>query len=119
LLVIVAVRKCRRQWRLFHGAGRNVRREQVQAAADDSLPSWEALDREPLPDEAVALGDLLEQLLSRLGPRDRVILELRLQGHEIKEICAQANRSERAVYRVLGEARQQLRDLLKNAGGDE
>jgi RNA polymerase sigma-70 factor, ECF subfamily len=116
VLVLIAVRKCRRQWRLFHGAGRDVQREQALAASDSSASGWEAVDREPLPEEAVALGDMVEQLLKRLVSRDRVVLEKRLQGHNIEEIVAETGRSERAVYRVLAEARQHLRDLLELAG---
>ncbi len=121
VLVVIAVRKCRRQWRLFHAAGRDVRREQArQPAPDDSSsnPALEAVDREPLPEEAAALGDLVERLLGSLVPRDRAILEQRLQGHGIEEIVAATGRSERAVYRVLAEARGHLKGLLETVGRD-
>jgi RNA polymerase sigma-70 factor (ECF subfamily) len=117
LLVVIAVRKCRQHWRRFRAAGRDVLREQALDAAGDMLAEWEAVDREPLPEEAVSLGDLLEKLLGRLTPRDRTILEQRLQGHSIEEIVAQTGRSERAVYRVLAEARQHLKELLEANDG--
>lgn len=120
VLVVIAVRKCRRQWRLFHGAGRDVQREQALAArSDDSHGGWEAVDREPLPEEAAALGDLVEQLLTRLVACDRPILEQRLQGHSIEEIVTATGRSERAVYRVLAEARAHLKQLLDSAAPKE
>jgi len=116
ILVLIAVRKCHRQWRLYHGAGRDVQREQkLDQGPDDSGAGWEPVDREPLPEEAAALADLVEQLLGRLIPRDRPILEQRLQGHSIEEIATQAGRSERAVYRVLAEARDHLKQLLDSA----
>lgn len=81
VLGVIAVRKCRRQWRLFHGAGRDVGREQKLApATGDSGSGWEAVTRQPLPEEAAALGDLVEQMLGRLVLRDRPILETRLKG---------------------------------------
>jgi RNA polymerase sigma-70 factor (ECF subfamily) len=116
ILVVIAVRKCREQWRRFRGRTRDAKREQAMDAGDSSAPGWEAVDREPLPEEAALLGDLLEKLLGRLTPRDRVILEKRLQGHSIEEIVAATGRSERAVFRVLAEARQHLKELLESAG---
>jgi RNA polymerase sigma factor (sigma-70 family) len=116
VLVLIAVRKCRRQWRRFRTATRDVQREQAMDAGDSSAAGWEAMDREPLPEEAASLGDLVQTLLGRLTPRDRTILEKRLQGHSIEEIVADTGRSERAVYRVLAEARQQLKALLECPG---
>jgi RNA polymerase sigma-70 factor (ECF subfamily) len=115
VLMVIAVRKCRRQWRLFHAAGRDVGREQAMQAADSSASCWQAVDREPLPEEAAALGEMVEQMLGKLVPRDRVILEQRLQGHSIEEIVEATGRSERAVYRVLAEVRQQLREVMERA----
>jgi RNA polymerase sigma factor (sigma-70 family) len=116
LLVVIVVRKCRRQWRLFHTAERDVDREQSRdAAAERTVGGWEAVDREPSPGEAAALAETVEQLLGRLVPRDRLILEKRLQGYSIEEIVAEAGRSERAVYRVLAEVRQHLKGLLETA----
>jgi RNA polymerase sigma factor (sigma-70 family) len=58
--------------------------------------------------EAVALAEELEQFMSRLGPADRRVLELRLQGYTVEEIAAQTQRGERTVRRVLKEHKQRL-----------
>lgn len=116
VLVVIAVRKCRRQWRLFTAAGRDVGREQALGGGEGSASGWEAVDREPLPEEAASLEDLVEQLLARLVPRDRAVLERRLQGQSIEEIVAETGRSERAVYRVLAEAREHLKGLMERGG---
>jgi DNA-directed RNA polymerase specialized sigma24 family protein len=116
VLVVIAVRKCRKQWRLFAAAGRDVHREQGRATTlDDRVSGWEVIDREPQPDEAAALADLVTGLMGRLASCDRAVLERRLQGHSIDEIVTLTGRSERAVYRVLAEARRHLKSMLESA----
>lgn len=115
VLVVIAVRKCRRLWRRYQAAGRDVRREQ---GALSSEGRWEAVDREPSPEDAAALAEVVERLLGRLTVRDRAVVEGRLRGGSVEEIVAQTGRSERAVYRVLAEARGHLKGLLE-AGGEE
>ena len=67
-------------------------------------------DREPAPDEAVALSDYVEQLLGSLGPRDRRIAELRLQGEFMDNIAVTVGCSEKTVRRSLAALRAQLAD---------
>jgi len=69
---------------------------------------WDALGREPSPVEAVAISEELEQVLGQLEPRERPILELRLQGQNHAEIAAAARCSERTVIRVLKSVKEQL-----------
>jgi DNA-directed RNA polymerase specialized sigma24 family protein len=77
------------------------------------------VDREPLPEEAAALHELVEQLYRPLVPCDRPILEKRLEGVEVRDIAEQTGRSERAVYRVLADVRSHLRELLEAARQEE
>ena len=66
------------------------------------------LARGPSPVEAVALADELEQVMTRLEPLHRRMLELRLQGYNLLEIGAATKRTERTVRRVLELIKEQL-----------
>jgi hypothetical protein len=49
---------------------------------------WQAaVEREPSPEEATILIDELTNFMRQLTPRDRRILELRLRGAAVEEIC--------------------------------
>jgi len=73
--------------------------------------------RGPSPDEAIALADELETIMSQLNPFGRRVLELRLQGEQIVEIARETCRSERTVRRQISE----IRELLagRNVGEDK
>jgi RNA polymerase sigma-70 factor (ECF subfamily) len=101
LLVVITVRKCASQAEYFRAERRNPERERGPAA-------WGPIDREPTPAEAVALAETVADLLRGVGPADRPILELSLQGYTVKEICAQLGRAERTVWRVRERARNRL-----------
>src|SRR5262249_29396339 len=90
------------------------RRRGVQREQDFGSPAGLAtledrlLAHEPTPLEAAALADELEQVMRRLVPRERRILELRLQGYTIDEVAAQVGCGERTVRYLLKEITQQL-----------
>jgi RNA polymerase sigma factor (sigma-70 family) len=69
---------------------------------------------EPTPEEAVALADELEWVLSQLSVFGRRVLELRLQGALLSEIVEDTGRSERTIRRTLG----QIRDILSKRQDD-
>jgi RNA polymerase sigma factor (sigma-70 family) len=69
---------------------------------------------EPTPEDALALADELEQVLSRLDPLGRRVLELRLQGAQLSEIAADTGRSERTVRRTLAGIRKLIAGRLEN-----
>ena len=52
-------------------------------------------------EEAVALAELLEKVLSELEPQARFVLELRLKDYQVQEIASVIGRSERTVRRTL------------------
>ena len=56
-------------------------------------------------------SDYWRTAVSYVGPH-----ELLIRGYPIEEIVAESGRSERAVYRILAEVRQHLKDLLELAG---
>ena len=60
---------------------------------------------EPSPEEAVALADQIEDLMRRLDPLTRQVLELRLQGRSTREIADEIDKTDRTVRRMLGTIR--------------
>lgn len=68
------------------------------------------LSRDPSPIEAATLADELEQVMRRLQPAERRMLELRLQGYNLEEIAAAMDCSERTVIRTLNRVKQQLHE---------
>ena len=57
------------------------------------------------------LIDELEQVMRGLAPLHRRMVELRLQGYQLKEIAAQTDRSERLIRYVLSQVRDRLTEL--------
>ncbi len=109
LLVVLTLRKCGHRTESFAAACRDVRREAATGPGDEDLPSsWEALAREPSPQEAAILTETLSELLQPLNAREREILTLRLEGYSIPEISQQVARSERTIHRVIDDVRKRL-----------
>lgn len=109
LLVRITLRKCGRRVAFFRTQGRDVALEfRPNIADDDSRHEWEALSREPTPDEIVALTETVEQLLKGLDPRQQQMVCMRLQLYTVAEISAETGCTERTVFRVLA----RVRDVL-------
>lgn len=70
---------------------------------------------EPTPEEAAALADEIERVLSHLDHFGRRVLELRLQGLQLSEIAEDTGRSERSVRRSLAQIRELLSGRLADA----
>jgi RNA polymerase sigma factor (sigma-70 family) len=109
LLVTFTLRKLYRQMERLKTQKRMVDRER-HFGSEDSLLGLKAMvvAREPSPVEALALAEELEEVMRRLAPPQRRILEMRLQGKALDEIAAAAGCTERTVRRVLDRVRQQL-----------
>ena len=107
LLVGIAVHKLHNQCRRHHAAGRDVSRE----VAD---PVFEAVARDPTPDEAAAVGDELEHSLRSRTARDREIIERYVGGEPQEQIAAAVNWSQRTVRRVCEDFVADLRHRLAN-----
>ncbi len=106
LLVCITLRKCGRQVALLRAGRRDIGREMSAVASDqESRRQWEAIAREPTPDEVASLTETLEHLMGGLDEKQQQIVVLRLQGHTIPEIGQQVGRTERTVHRVLGRVR--------------
>jgi DNA-directed RNA polymerase specialized sigma24 family protein len=111
LLVRITLRKVYRTARRHRADCRDVGREQPGPDEAEAL----ALSREPTPEEAVALVDELRGVLAPLGPVQRRVVEMRLQGHEVEAIAAEVRRSARTVRRTLAALGAELERRLTEA----
>ncbi len=69
-----------------------------------------AADTAGADDESLtALRLTIDEILSRLPPAYREVVELRVAGHEVGEIASQTGRAKRSVERILQEFRESLR----------
>jgi RNA polymerase sigma-70 factor (ECF subfamily) len=118
LLVVITLRKCGHKIAYFCAARRDVQREQMPPAVDESIAEWEAIAQDPTPSHAMMLADAVELIMNRLeSPRERQILELSLQGCTPVEISARVGRTERTVQRVLARVRKWLERMRDEAAG--
>jgi RNA polymerase sigma-70 factor, ECF subfamily len=116
LLVVMTLRKCRRQVKYFLGPWRDVRREAAPLpSVEESMASCVALAQEPTPAEAAQLAEMVEQAMRPLKQRERLIFELHLQGHAVEAICTQVQRSEYTVRDVLKRIEKHLEQLQDEA----
>jgi RNA polymerase sigma-70 factor (ECF subfamily) len=114
LLATLTVRKCHRQAEAHFADKRDVRRE---SAPDEEgatgEPDW-GLTREPTPEEAACLGEVVQEVMARLAtPLKRRVFELSLQGCSAAEIAAELNYYERGVERIRTEVKAALIELAE------
>jgi RNA polymerase sigma factor (sigma-70 family) len=114
VLATLTLRKCRFQVRRYLTAMRDISREQ-SLDGEASHVVWEAVAREPSPDEAAALAESVRCLLDGLAEPARLIAELTLQGRSAAEVASRVGLSERTVYRQL----QRIRARLEQATATE
>lgn len=114
ILAVMTLRKCGHLKEYFQAARRDVRRER-----DSTAEALQALGRlcarEPTPEEAASLTDLLECALRDLDERDRLIVTLHLQGYTHVEISEEVGRAERTVRRTIARTRKRLKRLEEDA----
>jgi RNA polymerase sigma-70 factor (ECF subfamily) len=114
LLVLITVRKCTERI-AFHRAGRRDIAREARPAGDAAAASWrEPLGREPTPDEAVALTELVGQMFAGLDEAEHPILELSLQGYTTREISEQLGRAERTVRLLRENIRHRLERMQRD-----
>lgn len=110
VLTVMTLRKCGHLKEYFRASRRDVRREEpITAEAVQALGNICA--REPTPEEAAGLADLLESVLRDFDERERRIVSLHLQGYSHTEIGAEVGRAERTVRRTIARARKRLKRL--------
>ncbi len=93
LLVTITLRKLYRRIDELQTEKRSLQQEDYGVA--------EFIASGPTPEQADAVTDEILDLLESLSPRDRRILELRLQGVRQVEIAREVNVSDRTIRRVL------------------
>ena len=112
LLTLITVRKCLDRVDYHRAASRDARREAAaQPGVAGSEPWWEAIAREPTPEEAAVLAETVEQLLRGLTAEERPVLEMSLQGHTTQEICERLGLADRSVRRLRERVRKQLQRM--------
>jgi RNA polymerase sigma-70 factor (ECF subfamily) len=115
LLTVITLRKCGNQAAFYWAERRNLNREAPLELERETRFELAALDREPTPDEAAALADLVSQLVEPLDDRDRQVLALRMEGHSAAEISRIIGRAVRTVWRSLERIRGRLETLVPSA----
>ncbi|HKD37288.1 MAG TPA: protein kinase, partial [Pirellulales bacterium] len=106
LLVQITLRKVYRQAARHTASKRAVARDMSLFLSDGSVLAIPG--REPLPDEAAAIAEEVEQLLKPLPESARRIVELRLQGEAIDAIARDLRINERTVRRWLDRVKRHL-----------
>ena len=108
LLLVMALNKIRAKGAYHKAAKRDVR---LTASVDTSDASVENhLKRSQQPQAFMEV--VVKEALETLDPRQREMVELRVQGHDIAEIADKTGRSKRTVERNLQEVRNKLRNML-------
>jgi DNA-directed RNA polymerase specialized sigma24 family protein len=100
LLVMKTAGKCRAQTRHFHAQRRDVRKEVPLTASNESAIGLEICDREPTPEEAAVLAEMIEELLKEFEGRPGDVLLLLLADYPAAEIRDRIGCTERTVYRT-------------------
>lgn len=108
LLTTITIRKCADRARFHQAERRDLRREAV-APAESPAPWMAAVSREPTPDHAAMLTEVMQDLFGRLEEDERAIIELSLQGFSTQEISERTGRAERSVRRL----RERVRKFLE------
>lgn len=115
LLVTITVRKCCKQARYFRSDKRDISREESPEIVDgenQEFPAWQLISREPTPQQAVLLAELLDEIMRPFDEQSQIIISMRLQGHSEKEISHEIHKTERTVRRVLSRVRNQLLETM-------
>ena len=71
------------------------------ARADLSMPNEQMLDRQPLPEDALALWEEIDVVLEGLPDRTGEIISMRLEGKTRTEIAKELNLSRQTIHRIL------------------
>jgi RNA polymerase sigma factor (sigma-70 family) len=101
LLCAITLNKVRKLLRFHLRHKRDVKKEAVAAAADDSSHFLPLLSPEPTPAEAAEFDDELRRLLHSLDDEQRQVVMLKLQQYTNKEVAKQLGSSERTVRRIM------------------
>jgi RNA polymerase sigma factor (sigma-70 family) len=110
LLAAITVNKVRKKARFHKQQKRSADNE--LAIDDYILNSVHLAAGDPGPEEAISLDEELSVVMTSLDDEGRMILEMRLQDHDLEEIARRVGRSQRTVRRKLDKVRAQLENRL-------
>jgi RNA polymerase sigma-70 factor (ECF subfamily) len=109
LFMVITLNKIRAKGVFHRAAKRDVRQtiggDDIDRSLDDLRSGNGAY---------VHLKLAVEEALDRLPPQHRLVVQLRMEGHEVVEIAQQTGRSKRSVERLLQECRECLSRLLED-----
>lgn len=113
LLVVITLNKLRQKVEYHTAAKRRFNKELSGRGHELVLGiGADVLQRDPSPQETLAVLEEIEQLTSGLDPVQKQIVELRLQGYRIEEVAEEVHRSERTVRRVMDTIKRRLEARL-------
>jgi len=107
LLVTITLCKTRSHARRHTATKRDVRNEQPQVS------HFEFLDREPAPEEALALWEEIDVVLEGLPDRAGEILTARLEGKHKSEIARELDLSRQTIHRILNLLEERLTERFQ------
>ena len=105
LFLVIALCKIRDASAYHRAAKRDVRR--TRPADGEAPPANFASGRDEI--ALTTLQLVIGEILARLPPGNRRIIELRIEGYEVAEIAVKTGRAKRSVERILQEFRDRLR----------
>jgi RNA polymerase sigma-70 factor (ECF subfamily) len=109
LLVAITLNKVHEQIRRNNAGKRTIAVEQsLEGDANSTTHPSQLQASDPSPLEAVAIVDQVEEVMRRLDPLRRRMLELRLQGYTLEEIAAETSLSRRTIRRFLTRVKEDL-----------
>jgi RNA polymerase sigma-70 factor, ECF subfamily len=109
LFLVLTLNKIRAKGVYHRAAKRDVR----LTSADGDI------DRYPDPlrtndSTTLLLKMAVEEALGRLPKQHKIVVEMRMEGHEVAEIAKETGRSKRSIERILQECRRKLASLLED-----
>jgi RNA polymerase sigma-70 factor, ECF subfamily len=116
LLLVVAMNKIRAYGVFHRAAKRDIRRTQSLTHSDAVAKAADSLQQS---DSQPFLQMVAIELLEKLPPVQKSIVELRLEGYQVAEIASRLNRTKRTVERLLSDCRRRLQESLDAEKVDE
>lgn len=118
LMAAITVSKVRGQVEFHTAQKRGVYTEESVGAAGSAYQvNPLAVAEEPTPDDAAQVIEELQNVMQKLDPLQRQILELALQNNDVEAISGKVERSTRTVRRALQQVREMLEGRLLESIG--
>ncbi len=109
LLLVISLNKVRSAGAYHRAAKRDVRKTTRGEAFDRAIESKPGRDD----DAMTILRMVIEDLLEELPAPHRLMIEMRIEGHEVSEIGEKVGRAKRSVERVLQDFRTHLGAMIR------